>query len=415
MIRADVVITGAGPAGSATALHLSRAGFRVLLIDRHAFPRAKPCGDCLSPQATRLLRELGVLPSVDACAPAQLAGWRIVSPRGHTFEGRFAELAGRDAPVPAAYAMPRARLDAVLLEAARQAGADVRTAVHVTSLSGDGGVAGTTSDGTPFRASARLLVGADGLRSVVARRLGLAGRPARLRKISLTAHVRGVPLDAGFGEMHLAHGLTAGVAPVTRSTDAAFNLTVVADAARFGREIARDATGFFHRALESFPLLQGRMRGAEFMRHEPGGRALLASGPFDAPMRRVIAPGCALVGDAAGYYDPFTGQGIYQALAGAELLAAHALPWLRRGHAVPALRAYARRLRSLTFGARVLQWWIEQVTSRPDVADRAIRRLSRRPVVGNALLAATGDLVSPWSVFSPAVLLAFAAPDGRMS
>jgi flavin-dependent dehydrogenase len=411
-MRADVVIVGAGPAGSATALHLARAGFHVLLLDRQPFPRAKPCGDCLSPQATRLLLDLDVLGSVDACAPAKLAGWRIVSPREIVFEGRFDSIAGVDPLVSTAYAMPRARLDALLLDAACKAGADIRTGVHVTSVAGDCGVSGTLSDGTPFVTQARLLVGADGLRSVVARRAGLTGRRARLRKVSLTAHVRGAQLARDLGEMHLGDGVTAGVAPVTRDVDPTHNVTLVASAPRFGRDIARDAGGFFRRALETFPRLRGRTRSAQFVLHEPDGRTLLASGPFDVPTRDVVTHGCALVGDAAGYYDPFTGQGIYQALASAELLAMHALPWLRRpAQIVPALRAYARRQRLLIRSARVLQRVIEHVTSRPALADRAIGRLCRRPIAGRALLAATGDLTSPWSVFSPAVLIAFATPD----
>jgi flavin-dependent dehydrogenase len=407
---ADVVIVGAGPAGSATALRMASEGVSVLLLDRAAFPRAKPCGDCLSPQATRLLASLGVLPAVDAASPARLAGWRIVSSRAHIFEERFDNLSGHEPLVDCAYAMPRARLDAILLDAARAAGAEIRTGVHITAVD-DGGVAGKAADGSPFHAKARLVVGADGLRSVVARRMGVMRNRARLRKVSLTAHVRGADLDCEFGELHLGDGLCAGVAPVTRGDAPTFNVTVVASAARYGREIARKASGFFLMALDSLPRLRGRFRDAVFATEGPKERALLASGPFDVPTRDVVSHGCALVGDAAGYYDPFTGQGIYQALAGAELLAACALPHLKRARrVVPALHEYARRQRSMIRGARVLQRTIEHVTSRPALADFAVRRLSRRPTAGRALLAATGDLVSPWSVFSPAVILAFTTP-----
>jgi flavin-dependent dehydrogenase len=199
----DVVIVGAGPAGSTVAMLLARAGLRVLLLDRHAFPRSKPCGDCLSPNVTRLLDRLGVLDAVNAAGPARLAGWRIVSPGGRSFVARFAAITD-DPALSNALAVSRDRLDAVLLEGARAAGAEIRTGVRVTGLLPDGsGVVASDPDATTVELRARLTVGADGLRSVVARRAGAVRRPAKLRKVSLTAHVDGVCFEEPIGEMHV--------------------------------------------------------------------------------------------------------------------------------------------------------------------------------------------------------------------
>src|SRR5690606_21539980 len=133
----DAVVVGAGPAGSATALLLARAGHDVLLLDRRDFPRAKPCGDCLSPEAGRVLDRLGVLADVLAAPPARparLDGWRIISPAGHAFEATFAPAANGDARVETSISIRRETLDAVLLAGARRAGAEVRTGLHVTDL-----------------------------------------------------------------------------------------------------------------------------------------------------------------------------------------------------------------------------------------------------------------------------------------
>ncbi len=268
-------------------------------------------------------------------------------------------------------------------------------------------------DGTPTELRGRLVVGADGLRSVVARRLGLVGRTARLRKVSLTAHLRGVAGVDGIGEMHLASRACAGLAPVTAPDDdraRLCNLTLVVDADRYARDIARDAEGFYWSTLRRFPRLADRIDTARIESRDamaPGPR-LLASGPFDRPTRRIVADGAALVGDAAGYYDPFTGQGIYQALAGAEILAAEAVAALRAGDvSAIRLRRYARRHARLLRGAHALQRAIEFVAARPALADAAIRRLDRAPRAAAALIAATGDLLPTRSLAAPTVLLAF--------
>jgi flavin-dependent dehydrogenase len=421
-VRADAVVVGAGPAGATAALLLARAGLDVMLLDRQAFPRPKPCGDCLSAEAGRLLERLGLRAAVEAAAPARLAGWRIVGPSGAAFSARFAELVPAGDAAAAALALPRARLDAALLAAARAAGAQVRTGVRVDDLLAGGGVRGTARDGTTVEVRARLVIGADGLRSRIARRTGASRAPGPLRKVSLTVHVTGVAGIADLGEMHLAPGLCVGLAPVGRG---ACNLTVVALAALHGRALAGDAWRFLVAAVDRLPALAGRFNEAFIEGGPPlqaAGRGTrppappLASGPFDRPTGPAVTDGVALVGDAAGYFDPFTGQGIYQAMAGAAMLAADALPALRRaGGPVPAraLRRYALGRARMVGGARAVQRVIEAVLSRPALADAAIDRLARAPAAARRLLAVTGDLDRPSSLLSPGPILSFAFPCRR--
>jgi flavin-dependent dehydrogenase len=184
----------------------------------------------------------------------------------------------------------------------------------------------------------------------------------------------------------------------------------VADATRYGRAVAADARAFFQSALDGFPALDRRILDLA----EIGAGDLLASGPFDVPVRRVIAPGLALVGDAAGYYDPFTGQGINHAIEGAFLLAGEASDALRHdARRQPVLHSYPRKLTAAVRGRRAVQGMIEFVLSRAGLADHMIARLAGRPVAARALIAVTGDIAPALSVLSPAALLALAGPAVR--
>ena len=114
--RADVVVVGAGPAGAATAILLAERGLDVVVLDRAAFPRAKVCGEYLSPEAARVLDRLGALKALDAAGPTALAGMRITAPDGTRLEGRYGAI-GDFRPYRAhAMAVPREVLDATLVD-----------------------------------------------------------------------------------------------------------------------------------------------------------------------------------------------------------------------------------------------------------------------------------------------------------
>jgi len=404
----DAVVVGAGPAGSATALRLARAGAQVLLLDRARFPRHKPCSEYLSPETVRLLGALdaAALAEVLARAPARLYGMRVVAPDGTAALGRFAGDPRWPAPLPYGLALPRADLDMILRHAAERAGATVREGVVVEDLLYEsGGVGGVVirDGGWGMRESvrARVVVGADGLRSVVARRLG-GRRTGWPRRVAFTAHVAGVTDVGDLGEMHVGHQGAGyvGLGPVGGGVTT-IALVVPERAARPGPGASwRDR---FLPALERFPRLAGRFAGAELVRD------VIAVGPLAQRSHRAIADGACLVGDAADFFDPFTGQGIFAALRGAELLAHVLIAALAPEGNGPlpraALAPYARARRRAFLGKWAIERLIGLGVGWPALTNRVVGRLARRPRLGDLVVGATGNFVPARALFAPHTLL----------
>jgi geranylgeranyl reductase family protein len=375
----DVVVVGGGPAGVATALFAKQRGHDVLLLDEARFPRDKICGEGVSPEAWRLLQAMGLAARVRALQPWPLRGMVLTSPAGISVAGHY------DGSVESGFAVRRQTLDAALLNAAREEGVEVREGVRATALLQRGGrVCGVRceEDGAPLGITARLVIGADGRRSMVARQLGLLREHRRLRKFAVRGYWQGVQGLGQHGEMHVGNGGYCGVAPL--SADVA-NITFVLDRSRMA-EAAGALEGFYRRALRDWPLLAERLQGARLM--EPP-RAI---GPLALEARRVSAPGALLVGDSAGFYDPFTGEGVTLALRSAELAAPVVDAALRSGR-LDDLTAYDRGRRLATRDKFRLNRLLQQTVAWPALADAVARRLRRRADLADRLVGIAGDFV----------------------
>jgi geranylgeranyl reductase family protein len=399
---AEVIVVGGGPAGAATAWGLARLGVDVLVLDKARFPRDKVCAEYLSPQASRILCDMGVLESIERTEPAHLAGMRVRAPNGMVAEGAFASNHGFRGFRDKGLAIRRTVLDELVLDGARKAGARVEEGVRVTDLARNGssrvnGVTAIGADGEQRVIHARYVVGADGLRSVIGRRLGLV-RTSRIwpRRIALVAHYRGVRDLTDMGEMHVDYDGYFGIVEVGGGL---MNVAVVVPMKR-AKQIGEDKTAFFEQWIAARPHLAARFVGAE--RVSP----VKATGPFASASRRAWAPGAALVGDAADFFDPFTGEGIYAALRGGELLAPYLDEALASspGAENQALSGYDSA-RKREFGGK---WKLERIVgmaiAHPYFLNNAAKVLSQRKDIADLIVGVAGDFIPPRLVLGPRFL-----------
>ncbi len=399
----DVAVVGAGPAGAAAATQLARGGRDVALVDKATFPRHKPCAEYLSPAAEPLLAELDVLDAIEAAHPGRLRGFRIHAPNGRVFQGDFA--ATRDAAGRSLFetglAVPRYRLDAAIVAAARRAGAELREGWRLGDLARADGIWRLEPAGGGGEAlRARLLIAADGVHSTVARRLGLHV-PGNLRKVALVAHMTGIAGLGAYGEMHIAGRRYVGLAPLQPAADGDLcNVAMVVDEARDGHALAGRPQDFLLDALATFPRLRDRLERATI------ARRTLAVSRIHVRAKRRSGEGLLLAGDAGGYYDPFTGEGLDRALRSAQLAAEIALDALATGDlSARALARYDAAQQREFRGKHTIETIIQSAVQAPPLMDHIAAVMNRHPRMADTVVAVTGDFLPPAAVLRPGYLL----------
>lgn len=376
---ADALIVGAGPAGSAAALQLAREGYRVTLVDRAKFPRDKPCGDYCDPGAVQALDQLGCLQDVHAAGAAVIPGMRVVAQDGTEFSALFPDGHG--------ILLPRMRLDHVLFRRAASAGAEIVEGFRVDAVAaGPSGV--EIRDGSGRRLTASMLIAADGMRSVTARRLGLYSDMSSTR-FTVGAYFE-ISDAMPRGELHLGPGFYCGVA---RFGHGSANVCMALPRERFRGRTSQQA---FSDALSHLPALAGDLAGARQI------SPFRSSGPVGFRMSRVVSNRVLLAGDAAMQIDPMTGQGICFALRSGVLAAETAAHVLASGNfSERELSAYSRR-RAHAFGRKITVAKILQTLAlRPGLTPHLVRRLRTRPGLSSQLLGVTGDTLAPGSILHP--------------
>jgi flavin-dependent dehydrogenase len=223
-----------------------------------------------------------------------------------------------------------------------------------------------------------------------------------MRKVALVAHLRGIAGLSEYGEVHVAGRRYVGLAPLEPpDVGDLCNVALVVDERRDGRHIAQQRPqAFLLAALRTFPQLRGRLDQISV------ARATLTTSGMRVRARHMAGEALLLVGDAGGYYDPFTGEGIYRALRGAELAAEVAAPALAAGDlSARALARYATLQRQEFRGKRAIEAIIQSAVQVPPVMDHIARQMRARKQMADTVVAVTGDYLPASAVLRPGYLL----------
>jgi geranylgeranyl reductase family protein len=390
-ISAEVIVVGAGPAGSATAFWLASAGVRTRLIDKSSFPRDKVCGDCLSPRAQDCLERLGLLQQIEA-ESHQATRIRFRAPGGAEAE---TPISGDGAMPDRTLVLPRQRFDLLLQQRALAAGAEFHQG-HVRALAPAGGV---MLDGV--RLPARLVVIATGAALSLIKRTPLAPS-AGVHSVAARCYLMRMPAPGPGPDLRFFfdHLPLPGYAWLFPTGPNSANLGYWYSG---GERIS--AASLLPKLLQQHP---------ELARLTAGGKGIstLAGYPIrcDFLRARTRADGVLAVGEAAGLVNPFTGEGIDYALESAELAATAIIQALRRApgqQPLPAraLAGYSRALWQ-RFGALfVLMQFGQRYAFNPWVFDRLFGRGEAGQRLVDTLIQVCFGAAPPARVLAPLELI----------
>ncbi len=386
----DAIIVGAGPGGATAATFMADDGLRVLLLDKARFPRDKVCGDAISGKSVDVMQQLGVL---DRLAQAGSQGsWGITfgAPSGDVVSIPFTT--AYDRAVPPAFVCPRETFDQVLFERAAASPAEIRQDAAVEKLLWeDGQVVGVGLKGAAHSSyeeiRAPLVVGADGAYSVVARALGMPQLRERYYAGALRAYYEGVTgfHAQHFMEIHFLDVCMPGYFWIFPLGHGRANVGV----GMLSRAIKRRSVRL--KALLEACVTHPRFRSRFAQAHRLGpvkGWGL----PLGSKPRPMAGGGWLLLGDAASLIDPFTGEGIGNAMVGARQAAC----WARRASdagdfSAAFLQGFEREMRAYLRDELRLSHALQRLTGWKGLLNLVVRKAGRVPELTDALRAMFDD------------------------
>ena len=402
----DVAIVGAGVAGAALASRLARAGVDVVVLERAPAWHWRAAGVFASPLVVDALWRTGLAdPLIDRLA-RRIPAMRLSTPRGSMVELTY----GAERGGPMAIGLDRSALDPALVELAWTSGAEIRRGATVSEVRLGGDSTRLTirdGDGTS-NLQARVVVGADGPHSVVGRAVGVH-RPVRLApRVGLSFHLadpRGDdPVDARLAVIRDGY---VGVAPVPGGR---VNVGIVVGPS-WGAALRGDgAATVSARILRSIAPTAGDPLPWRPHIDQPSDE-IAGAAPLGIRATRRAGRGWFLVGDAAGFLDPLSGEGLHRALVSAELAAAAIAAVIgRRIDPARAAAAYDRAMQRRFATKDGVSWLLQAFLARPIALEYAARRLAARPDARATMGLVMGDLIPAGRAFDPRFLAAVLRP-----
>ncbi|MCH8312923.1 MAG: NAD(P)/FAD-dependent oxidoreductase [Nitrospinae bacterium] len=393
MNRYDVIVIGGGPAGSASAIFLSHFGYKVALLDQATFPRDKVCGEFISPAADVILERLGVLSAIEALSPVRLSGVAISSYEKAGFAVEYPPLPGTARPMTS-LSLPRFVFDRLLMQRVEQAGVTVKEGHKVTDFIVEegkiAGVRGRDDSKTPFEFRASVVVDAGGRNCVSLRRFDLKKKSRSSSKIALAAHWTTPHPLKKYCTMHISHPGYTGIAPTGENQ---VNVVLVVDKKSLQGE--NDLHDFYVRTVLQNPLRRNLLDKAQVAEKVRSVDSLAFS------VRPPQIGGLVLVGDASGFIDPFTGEGIYLSLRSAQIAGEVIDASFKKNDFSREALAVYEHARKKEFNKKFLLSKIfQRLIYNPPLCNRVIQILADHPDQAATLVGVIGDYIPAEKVVS---------------
>lgn len=402
MNNADVLVIGGGPAGCAAALGFNQLGFRAILCDQAKFPRDKVCGEFISPAADPILDRLGVLRSIQALTPKRLKGVAISSYEGEELVIDYPCQPGR-LERPTSLSVPRYVLDSIFVEQVKRAGVEVREQNKITGFLFDkgcvAGIRGWDENKTSFVLRAPLVIDAGGRNSLSLKKFSLKRGSSRKGKIAMAAHWRGAQIADDYCYMHVSRPGYTGISSV--GEDRA-NVVLVVDRNSMN---GKKPDSFYRDTV-----MKNRLRRRILQNAKCAG-SVRAVESLSFSVKPVPCGGLLLVGDATGFIDPFTGEGIYLSLRSSEIAVEVASAALKKSDfSREFLKAYEKKRKQEFDKKFFLSRILQKLIYNRFFCDRAVKVLKQKRDLAEILVGTIGDLTPAERVVSFRFLSKLAGP-----